>query len=337
MEPLLFRVAESVGEARSLEQLAHSLLAVLQEVTALESVYLTEIDQPAGVQRILYARNAGRLQIREGLEVAWDDTLCRRALDSGQRFAENVGERWPDALAARQLGIVSFLSEPVYGGDGRLFGTLCGASSERQSQPVEQARLVALFARLLGLQVEREALLRQLREANATLVQHALTDPLTGLANRRMLVEGLRRELARIGREGGALEVAFVDFDGFKAINDRYGHEIGDRFLALMAERLRLGLRGSDLIARYGGDEFVVVGSQRERPEGDAVSLQERIEALTSGSVSIDTLSFDYAGASVGVVIATEPSEDADVLLARADAAMYARKQLRRAAEGWLG
>jgi diguanylate cyclase len=72
-------------------------------------------------------------------------------------------------------------------------------------------------------------------------------------------------------------------------------------------------------------------------PEADSVSLQERIEALTSGSVSIDALSFDYGGASVGVVVATEPSEDADILLARADAAMYARKQLRRAAEGWLG
>jgi diguanylate cyclase len=337
MDPLLFRVAESVGEARSLEQLARSLLGLLQELTALESVYLTEIDEPAGLQRILYASNAGRLQIREGLQVAWDDTLCRRALASGQRYAENVGERWPDADAARELGIVSFLTEPVHGTDGRLFGTLCGASSEPQRLSSEQARLVALFARLLGQQVEREALLRQLREANATLVQHALTDPLTGLANRRMLVEGLRRELARIGREGGALEVAFVDFDGFKAINDRYGHEVGDRFLALMAERLRLGLRGSDLIARYGGDEFVVVGSQRQLPEADSVSLQERIEALTSGSVSIDALSFDYGGASVGVVVATEPSEDADILLARADAAMYARKQLRRAAEGWLG
>ena len=226
----------------------------------------------------------------------------------------------------------------MFAGEGQLFGTLCGASSQRVPQSQDSVQMVALFARLLGQQVERETLLVQLREANQELAQRALTDPLTGLANRRMLLDGLRRELARIGREGGALEIAFVDFDGFKAINDRYGHEIGDRFLALMALRLRGALRGSDLIARYGGDEFVVVGTLRDEPTEDAQpSLQQRIEALTRGAVQIDELEFDYAGASVGVVITGEGEQDAEALLARADAAMYQRKQARRAAEGWMG
>lgn len=338
MDNLLYRVAESVTAAHSLEQLARPLLEVLQGITGLESVYLTEVDEAAGEQRILFARNQGRLRIDEGLSVPWGDTLCRRALASGERYTDDVPGRWPDSAAARELGIVTYLTEPVYSSEGQLFGTLCGASSERVAQSADSARMVSLFARLLGQQVAREALLRQLREANERLAHSALTDPLTGLANRRMLVEGLRRELARVQREGGVLEVAFIDFDGFKGINDRYGHEVGDRFLALMAERLRQELRGSDLIARYGGDEFVVVGSLRELPEDAAApSLQDRIEALTRGTVSIDALSFDYAGASVGVVRSGQTSETAEDLLKRADAAMYARKQLRRAAEGWLG
>ena len=327
MDHLLSRLAESVVGAHSLEQLTRPLLALLQEVTGLESVYLTVVDEQAGVQRILYALNSGRLRVEEGLSVPWSDTLCRRALASGQRYTDDVPGRWPDSGAARELGIVSYLTEPVHVREGELFGTLCAASSERVALSEDTLRTVALFARLLGQQVERETLLVQLREANQELAQRALTDPLTGLANRRMLLDGLRRELARIGREGGALEIAFIDFDGFKAINDRYGHEIGDRFLALMALRLRGALRGSDLIARYGGDEFVVVGTLRDEPTEDAQpSLQQRIEALTRGAVLIDALEFDYAGASVGVVITGEGEQDAEALLSRADAAMYQRK-----------
>ncbi|MCB1609058.1 MAG: sensor domain-containing diguanylate cyclase [Xanthomonadales bacterium] len=329
---MLARLAESVAGAHSLESLARPLLVLLQEITKMESVYLTQVDENSCEQRILFANNVGALQIGEGLTVPWSDTLCRRALASGQRFADDVPELWPDSGAARELGIRSYLTQPVVLAEGRFFGTLCGASSEVVTYTPAQERLVKLFARLLGQQVEREALVRQMRQAQDELLAHAMTDPLTGLANRRMLLDGLQSELSRIAREGGELHLAFVDLDDFKAINDRFGHQLGDRFLAEIAARLRDGLRGSDMIARYGGDEFVVV--VRGGRTGGPDSLQHRIESLTRCSLTLDDVHVDYRGASVGVVTTQDGREAPQTLISRADESMYRRKEARRAPEG---
>ncbi|MCK7595029.1 GGDEF domain-containing protein [Pseudomarimonas salicorniae] len=332
MDTLLARVADSLGAAQNLEHLARPLLEVLHGISGLEAVYLTEVDEVAGQQRVLFVHDGGKPCIDEGLSVPWEDTLCRRALASGQRYTDDVPGRWPDSEAARALGIVTYLTEPVYLADGSLFGTLCGISDRPVDRSDGNARMVALFARLLGQQVDRESLLRRLREHNAELSSRAMTDPLTGLANRRMLEEELRRTLARLERDGGEVDLAFVDFDGFKAINDRYGHEAGDRLLVAMASRLTEGLRGSDLIARYGGDEFVVMSGVREAStERESATLQSRVEALTRGRLELGGLNFDYAGASVGVIRIGAGAGTADQVLARADAAMYARKQQRRA------
>jgi len=193
MSDLLARLSESVSGAQSLEALTRPLLSLLEEVTALESTYLTTIDLDAGTQHIVYARNSRTLQIPEGLTVPWEDTLCKRALDEGRMYTDNVGECWGDSQAAAALGIETYLSMPVYAGQGALYGTLCAASSERRHVDDQSRRVLALFASLIGAQIERERLLKQLLDANAQLSNLATTDPLTGLFNRRALLEGLPR------------------------------------------------------------------------------------------------------------------------------------------------
>ena len=332
MDAILARLAETVSHSGDLESFTRPLLALLQQVSGMESTYLTTVDEMAGVQRILYANNSGRLQITEGLQVPWADSLCKRALDQQQRYSDDVPQRWGDSEAARKLGIQTFMTQAVRGTDGRLIGTLCASSTARVAQQAETEKLLDLFAGLIASQFEREALLARLQAANTELAAHALTDPLTGLANRRLLVEEAQRMLARAARDGSRVEVAFLDFDGFKAINDRYGHEAGDRFLAAMAQRLREGLRSADLVARYGGDEFVVLAPADPGSGEDGAALRERIEALSRGRVRIgEEVEIDYAGASVGVVLSRPGESDADTLLARADAAMYVVKQQRKA------
>lgn len=323
MEAIITRLADVAAAAHDLESLTRPMLELLETVTGMESSYLTSVDG-TGLQNVLYARNTKQMQIPEGLSVPWDDTLCRRALEEGRHYTDDVGGCWGDSDAARQLGITTYLSEPVRRLDGQLYGTLCAASAARISIRPETLKVFAIFARLIAHQVERESLVDDLRRSNRQLSTHALLDPLTGIANRRALEQELDRRLNQADRGGGRILVAFIDLDGFKAINDHHGHDMGDRFLTQVARRLAEGLRGSDLVARCGGDEFVVLA-----PTGAPGDFGERLAALLRGRYVLGDVAIDYRGASIGVV-ASDPGDGVEALLQRADAAMYQQKKIRR-------
>jgi diguanylate cyclase (GGDEF)-like protein/PAS domain S-box-containing protein len=153
----------------------------------------------------------------------------------------------------------------------------------------------------------------------------ALRDALTGLANRRLLDELLTAALARASRSGMCLVVSFLDLDGFKAINDDYGHAVGDAVLEEVGRRLRATVREEDIIARIGGDEFVVV---QECPPDQTGSPIARLEHLMFEAMTLDGVTI-LCGSSVGSVIAG-PEHDAAALVAAADAAMYIVKRRRR-------
>jgi diguanylate cyclase len=329
MNSILESLATTVGDAADLESLMRPLLELMETVTGLESTYLTTIDLRRGVQHVLFARNTRSMTIPEGLDVPWSDTLCKRALDENCAYTDNVAECWGDSEAAQALGIRTYLSQPVRTLDGEVYGTLCAASSARVSIPPETLRIVDLFARLVSFQVERERQLERLRTTNQELSVHAMIDPLTGVANRRGLMNRLERTLERARREHQSVMVAFVDLDGFKTINDHHGHDAGDAFLREMAQKLTQTVRANEFVGRYGGDEFVIVAGA-----GDAEPFSRRIETATMGRFVAKNIAFEYAGASVGVAVASGEDCDAESLLSRADAAMYAAKLARKARAG---
>jgi diguanylate cyclase len=332
---LLSRISESVTEARSLEDLTRPFLEMLEEATGLESTYLTTIDLDAGTQHVLYAHNTRTMQIPENLTVAWQDTLCKRALDEDRPFSDAVGEHWGDSQAAAALGIQTYVSTPIYAGEGMLFGTLCAASSSRRQIDEQARRLLKLFARLIGNQAERERLLTHLLNANAQLSTLAATDALTRLPNRHVLLDLLQRQLAQADRQDTTVLVGFLDLDGFKDINDRYGHATGDRFLKDMADRLRQALRAQDIVALYGGDEFTVIGpgpAPDADPEAALKAFIDRIADATTGEFPYPQTTIHYAGASVGGIIVLPRTLDAATALEQADQAMYQVKLTRRAA-----
>ena len=335
MDTILQALSVQVTAARDLESLTRPLLEMLETVTGLESTYLTQIDLEQSAQHILYARNSAALQIPEGGSVDWSDTLCRRALDEGRLYAADVADRWGDSAAARAMGIRTYMSSPVRTSSGSLYGTLCGASAEHKPLMTGSEHLIAFFARLIAEHVEREQLLQQLQQANNELSRQALSDPLTGLPNRRALMLELHRLFSLLKRTGHPLLISFIDLDGFKAINDTHGHDAGDLLLQTMAQQLAGALRSGDLLARVGGDEFVAVGmgplSGEETVEAAVHCFQRRLFEQSQVQLPLASQVLNYPGASVGVVAVDPASISIDDALRQADACMYAVKRQRRA------
>jgi len=333
MESLIEQLSGSMASAKTLEDLTRPMLEMLGAVTGMESTYLTTIDLHKGQQHILFSRNVRQLSIPEGLTVPWADTLCKRALEEGRTYTGDVASCWGDSDAARQLGIQTYVSTPVKAEGGGLFGTLCAASATQMPLAPHAEPVLQLFARLIGQQVERELLYRKLERAHAELVTLASTDALTGLPNRRTLIDGLRGLLAQGERDRLSVLVGFIDMDGFKKINDTHGHDIGDEFLIAMAGRLSASLHAGEMLARSGGDEFVVIGagpSFDQSPDAAARALAERLGKSTIGELRLQGTTIDYAGASVGVVAVDSRTTTAAEALRLADEAMYAVKRGRR-------
>jgi len=339
MDQTLSLLSETIPKAKTLEQLTRPLLALLSKVTGMESTYLTTIDTDEGVQRVEFARNVGDMVIPEGLVVPWTDTLCKRALDENRMYSDNVAECWSDSEAATALGIRTYVSAPITSQDGQVLGTVCAASSDQVARSPEAEPLLLLLSGLLGYSLERGLLVERLQAANAELAKLALTDPLTGLSNRRAILNDAARLFALAQRENKYILIGVIDLDGFKFINDTRGHLAGDQLLRGVVAQLQHGLRTSDIIGRTGGDEFIVIAlgtpsehSNLEKDMQDAAEqLQNRLSKATIGRYELGHGLGDihYTGASVGVVAVIPGSMTVDEATKLADREMYKVKQQR--------
>jgi diguanylate cyclase (GGDEF)-like protein/PAS domain S-box-containing protein len=166
------------------------------------------------------------------------------------------------------------------------------------------------------------------KRAEEALEHQALHDDLTRLPNRLLLVDRLTHSLARTDRTDHSLAVLFLDLDRFKLVNDGLGHVVGDQLLVEVAQRLQHAVRGSDTVARFGGDEFVIV-REDVHDVSEAIEFAERLAAILNEPIALSGREL-YATASIGIAIGGYGTS-AEQLLRDADAAMYRAKDLGRA------
>lgn len=166
------------------------------------------------------------------------------------------------------------------------------------------------------------------KRAEAQIAEQAYKDPLTGLSNSLRMMQRLRQLFAEAGRQKRRFAVVYLDLDRFKAVNDTWGHSAGDAFLRHLAAALKRCVREADLVARVGGDEFVILMPDIQRIE-NLGGVARKLLAAVSRPVHIKGKVFEVT-ASVGIACYPEDSEDTEVLLRNADAAMYRAKELGR-------
>ncbi|WP_313219185.1 EAL domain-containing protein [Stenotrophomonas sp.] len=223
-------------------------------------------------------------------------------------------------------------------------GSICGAAAGDGLQAqwlalVVLALTIAILAVVLivsWLDQRMEAQLLRLRntdlssslnDAQAELTQAALHDPLTRLPNRRLLQQRIEQALAEAEQRGSRFAVMFMDLDGFKQVNDAYGHQTGDALLVAVADRTRKLLRPADMLARLGGDEFVLVVPIEN--DEDVATLASRL-IQTVGNEPLLPRHDLQVTASIGIAICPDHAASERQLMAFADAAMYQAKEAGR-------
>jgi diguanylate cyclase (GGDEF)-like protein len=314
------------GPDRSAQALADVLVSRLGYPAS--AVWLPDGDglrlaaEAGGRRHPSIARTDRSLDLGEPLvEAALSDgsvVPVRRDDPRSATLAELFGARAPLGLAGLRL-------------DDRVVGLLAvEAASRFCRRPVLRVRQV----RLLRMLVEQAALLLDNARLQAELADLAVTDAVTGLPNHRFLQQRLGEELERVGRSTPeaprALSVALLDLDHFKKVNDTYGHPTGDRVLADVATAAARTLRGSDVLCRYGGEEFAAI-----LPEADADAARrasERVRAAVSELrfTSVDGREFGPVTVSIGLTTVIGEAADRSAVLARADGALYEAKRAGR-------
>ena len=262
----------------------------------------------------------------EPAQVGRLDSMCAtsiQSVDVSYTADATADARWSDnpfvsGVAGR---IRLYAAAPLILSGGEVVGTVCAFSGQRQ----ELTRVQLERLRDIADQV---VLVLQLRDDVVRLGHAATRDHLTGLPNRALFSEALAMALAAHERAGTAPGVIFLDLDRFKAVNDTYGHAVGDELLRAVAQRLLETVRATDLVARLSGDELVVLTEPAD--DADLTPLLDRLREAFARPFELSCGPL-LASASVGHATAV-PGDTPATLTARADAAMYQSKRRGRRA-----
>ncbi len=313
-------------QSRSFTERVDAILELGAEHFGLPIAIFSRIEGPT--YTVIRARHPEDA-LSPGMTFELGSTYCSHVFQANdvQGFHHVAESRISTHPCYQNFKLEAYLGSPIFV-DGTRYGTL-NFSSPTETRPFtrQDVELVRLFADWIGNEILRQRHLDSLNAARKEMERIAATDPLTGLGNRRLMEETLQREVARAHRHGTEFSIALIDFDHFKRINDKFGHQIGDEALKAFAEIAQEEARNEDLFARWGGEEFL--GGLPCTGSEEAVKIMERLagqlrEVILTQEPDAPTLTI-----SVGIA-QLRPDETTSSLLSRADDAMYLAKSSGR-------
>lgn len=323
----LHRIIASVAGEKDIRSLCRETVRLLKELTRYHFVEVFEVVCEQSGQTRLIAGNAGKNlgeeELRRHDELMYEKGggLAGECARSGKLL--NVPDvRRSKHYAALSSSTRSELDVPILF-DGKTLGVLSLESDILSAFSGEDERVMSIIAGHLGALWAHNELLERTERL-------ALQDPLTGLWNRRFIFDRLESEASRCGRYGCVFSVVMIDLRNFKMVNDRFGHPAGDRVLVEMSSFFRKSLRDSDIVSRYGGDEFLMLLPETDFAEASRI-LERLAKDLDSQRIRIESVPvlFDCG-------ISSFPADGREVraLIQTADERLYCEKASRKSGGG---
>ncbi|HEY0921628.1 sensor domain-containing diguanylate cyclase [Rheinheimera pacifica] len=272
----------------------------------------------------------------DGITIGMGVGSCGTAAFTGETVIVtdiNTHPYWQPYQALAQLADVGACwSQPVKNAQGKVLGTFAIYHHQPATPSAEQLNIIKAYSNLAELAISRSLSAAQIRRL-------AFYDNLTGLANRRLLEEHLLQAIASSQRGQKYSGLMFIDLDNFKPVNDIYGHKKGDNLLADVARRLLSTVRQADTVARFGGDEFIVllrdIDTDAERSKHYMQQIATKITQVLSRPYPLSENNMHQCACSIGLVL-FQGNSNSDELLRQADTAMYQAKRLGRNQPCWF-
>ncbi|MGA3078076.1 MAG: HD domain-containing phosphohydrolase [Bryobacteraceae bacterium] len=313
---LLFELVQDLGNSLSLDETLSVVAARLKKIVPYDAI-------------AIYVRLEGKLiphyvngedfRLFSSLEIPVGEGLSGWVAENRKPILNGNPSVEPGYLAdpAKYSTLKSALAVPLEGLSGAI-GVMTLYRAEQDAFSRDHLRILLAISSKVSLAVENALIFRQVEDS-------ATTDYLSGLPNARSLFLRLDSEVARCKRSSEPLCVVVCDLDGFKQVNDRFGHLEGNKVLRLVSEALRSRCREYDYVARMGGDEFVLL-----LPGSDHRSIQARIAELRQIAIGTGMPAASGISMSIGEAYYPDDGADAEELLAEADKRMYKSKHLRK-------
>jgi len=317
--------ADLLLQGRDAQDMLQTTCTRLVDMEVFHTIGVVRPD-PQGRVQVLAGAGLG-IEKMQPFQIYVDDPSCLSARAWREQktivhsdFSSSQADRpWGQILAT--FGWSSALATPVWR-DGKPFAVITFISTE---QVFDSDTITACerAASLLGHSLDEYDLKERLRFLQEQEAQLARTDLVTGLPNRRFLETQMEQAMLRAVRHNRLLAVCMLDLDNFKPINDTYGHEIGDEVLMMLGKRLSNTLRKTDFIARYGGDEFVLLLEDLAE-HADLAQLLKKIEEIITVPIRLSNGESVQVGVSMGIALyPTADTDQADQLLRWSDQALY--------------
>ncbi len=310
----LYRISQLATEGRDLDATLYAILEVAQDLIPRGQCAILLTDDDGRSLRVRAAN--GYAEGVQDLAIPLGQGVTGRCASQGHTIVVDELKREPGYIPG-VAGARSEIAVPLIA-EGRVLGVLNAESTRAGAFGEEQVRTLSVAAQQAAIVLRSAELQEETR-------QLAITDPLTGLHNRRHFVERLEKHLYRAERYGERLALLLLDSDYLKIVNDRYGHHAGDRVLQRIARVLEETVRDSDEVARIGGDEFsaLLLQADDELAAGIALRLKRKVREVALSSEDGSAIEISC---SVGVALFPEDAVDAKALLRAADLALYNAK-----------